>query len=280
MKNSNMPHLLIVEDDKVDQMAFERFAKTTDLPFSYQMVGSIQKAREAIKHGKFDLLVSDFFLGDGTAFDILLDLLEVPMIVVTGTGSEEIAVEAMKKGAFDYLIKDVDGQYLKMLPITVQNALHRFQIAHDLKNHQTNLEKLVEERTQELKKEIEVRKKAEKQLSVTLAREKILADIVRSAPVGIAFIYPDGRLENCNTSFLELTGYSSEELKSVHWNRQLTPVKWMTVEHEILQTLQPTQNSIRYEKEQKRKDGTIIPVELLVTANFDDAGNLIHYIGK
>ena len=147
-----MKHLLIIEDDKVDQMAFERFAKTPEFSFTYELVGSITDAKKALKNNRYNAIVSDFFLGDGNTFEILDLKVDIPLIVTTGTGSEEIAVNALKKGAYDYLIKDVDGYYLKMLPITIKNTLQRFQSEKDLKNYQLNLEEKVEARTSELKK--------------------------------------------------------------------------------------------------------------------------------
>ena len=49
--------------------------------------------------------------------------LDVPIIIVTGAGSEQVAVDAMKAGANDYLIKDSDRNYLKILPLTLNKAI-------------------------------------------------------------------------------------------------------------------------------------------------------------
>jgi signal transduction histidine kinase/DNA-binding response OmpR family regulator len=54
-----------------------------------------------------------------------------PMIMVTGTGDEETAVEAMKLGAGDYIVKDVDGGYLELLPTVIQQVLHRRRLAEE-----------------------------------------------------------------------------------------------------------------------------------------------------
>jgi two-component system sensor histidine kinase/response regulator len=48
-----------------------------------------------------------------------------PTIMVTGTGSEQIAVEAMKLGASDYVVKDVDGGYLDLLPAVIERVLQQ-----------------------------------------------------------------------------------------------------------------------------------------------------------
>ena len=195
-------HLLVVEDDKVDQMAFERFARTYDFPFTYQVANSVLEAKEVLKSHTFDAIVSDFYLGDGTAFEILELKMDIPIVVVTGTGTEEIAVEALKKGAYDYIIKDVDGYYLKMLPVTVENTLRRFQAEKELKEYHANLKRLVEERTQELKKEIEVRKLAEETIRVSEIRHRTLFESAADA----IFIMKENKFIDCNNATTQMFG--------------------------------------------------------------------------
>jgi signal transduction histidine kinase len=48
-----------------------------------------------------------------------------PLVMVTGTGNEEVAVEAMKLGADDYLVKDLDGGYLKLIPTLIHDVLQK-----------------------------------------------------------------------------------------------------------------------------------------------------------
>lgn len=54
-----------------------------------------------------------------------------PTIMVTGTGDEETAVQAMKLGAGDYIVKDVDGGYLELLPSVIEQVLHRQRLAEE-----------------------------------------------------------------------------------------------------------------------------------------------------
>lgn len=66
----------------------------------------------------------DFNIGPDTAFDLFDALQKIPFIIATGAGDEELAVQAMKKGAYDYLVKDMERNYLKTLDVTIQNAIH------------------------------------------------------------------------------------------------------------------------------------------------------------
>lgn len=122
-------------------------------------------------------------------------------------------------------------------------------------------------------------KQAEEELFQSLQREQTLADIVRDSPVAIAFGYPDGSLDNCNKAFSDLVGYSEEELKEISWNDVLTPDKWNDIEAEELKKLRPGNNIVHYEKEYIHKNGSVIPIDLVVSAKFDEENNLIHFVG-
>ncbi|MEE9616024.1 MAG: response regulator, partial [Anaerolineae bacterium] len=163
--------ILLVEDDKVDQMAFERFVERENLPYDYAIAGSISEARDVLTTERFDIALIDYLLGDGTAFDLFDEIGDIPIIVITGTGDEAIAVQAMKSGAYDYLIKDLQGNYLVILPVTVEGALRHRRAEDELRRYREHLEELVEERAAELIRvneqllaEIAERKRAEEAL--------------------------------------------------------------------------------------------------------------------
>lgn len=118
-----MIRCLFVEDDYVDQLALKRLVTAANLPWAYEMAASISEAKTFLRDESFDVIVTDYHLPDGNAFDILKLGLDIPVIIVTGAGSEQVAVDAMKAGANDYLIKDSDRSYLKILPLTLNKAI-------------------------------------------------------------------------------------------------------------------------------------------------------------
>jgi len=172
MPSDNL-RLLIVEDDQVDRMAFERFVQNKSLPYDYIVAGSISEAEDLLQSNTFDIIITDYMLGDGTGLDLFDSMGDLPVIVVTGTGNEEVAVTAMKRGAYDYLIKDPNGYYLTTLPVTVEKALKHKEAEKELARYRKDLETLVKKRTQELEKVIEERKKAEARLRQTQKMEAI-----------------------------------------------------------------------------------------------------------
>ena len=125
--------ILLVEDDIVDQMAFKKMVRQGALNYDYSIAGSVEEAAELIGSTCFDLVITDYMLGDGNAFDVIALLKDTPVIITTGAGNEEIAVRAMHEGASDYLVKDSEGNYLKVLPINIDKAIEAKNTQEQLK---------------------------------------------------------------------------------------------------------------------------------------------------
>jgi len=132
--------VLLVEDNKLDQMAFTRYIDDKKLQYDYAIASSFSQARSILETEKFDIVVSDYSLGDGTALDVLDLVKDVPVIVVTGAGDEEVAINAWKAGAYDYLSKDLERTYLKAVPKTIGNAIKHKRMEEALDRKQKNLE--------------------------------------------------------------------------------------------------------------------------------------------
>jgi len=139
--------VLLVEDDRVDQIAFQRAVSDQGLPYQYMIAGSIGQAREILANEELDVVISDFSLGDGNLFDILGTIVDrnIPLIVTTGTGNEGTAVKAIKSGANDYIIKDTERNYLKIMATTIEKALENKKVSLERKHAEEAL-RLSEER--------------------------------------------------------------------------------------------------------------------------------------
>jgi len=126
-----MTKILLIEDDKIDQIAFKRFVRAKGLEYDYTIAESVEEAKNYLAENKYDIVITDYLLGDGSAFDIFDSIIDTPFIFTTGEGDEEIAVSAMKAGAFYYYIKDQERNYLKFLPVTIQKALRNKQLEEE-----------------------------------------------------------------------------------------------------------------------------------------------------
>ncbi|MCB1034043.1 MAG: PAS domain S-box protein, partial [Acidobacteria bacterium] len=114
-------------------MAFERMIRRSDLDYRYAIASSLSEGLSAVARQEFDVVISDYHLPDGTAMELFQHCPGVPIIVITGAGDEEIAVKAMKAGASDYVIKDLERSYLAILPVTVDKALRKQTVDRELR---------------------------------------------------------------------------------------------------------------------------------------------------
>jgi len=117
------PQLLVVDDEPDLRTLYE----LTLLKIGYQVeaAADLASARDWLATQRFDLVITDMRLPDGTGLELVRELSQArrseKTIVVTAYGSAENAVDALKAGAFDYLTKPVDlGQFRS----AVANALH------------------------------------------------------------------------------------------------------------------------------------------------------------
>ncbi|WP_305909638.1 EAL domain-containing protein [Methylomarinum sp. Ch1-1] len=205
--------LLLIEDDLADQIIFKRFVKLRRLAYDYDIASSVAQASALLKSRQYQIVLADHSLGDGTAFDLLPQIpANTPTIFVTGSGDEEIAVKALKRGAADYLSKDVQGDYLKLLPLIIDNVLKSKAAEQELEIYRQRLEQQVEDRTRALRQEISERLQAEEKL----IQEKERA-LVTLKSIGDAVITTDenGLIEFVNPIAEKLTGWPHHEAKGL-----------------------------------------------------------------
>jgi PAS domain S-box-containing protein len=117
--------ILIVEDVPQDARAMENALKAEEFRFQSRRLDTREAFLTALEEFAPDVVLSDFTLPDFDALEALRLLKEhqydIPLILVTGSMSEEVAVECIKEGADDYLLK----ASLKRLPTSIQNVLQK-----------------------------------------------------------------------------------------------------------------------------------------------------------
>ena len=108
-KGGGLASLLLVEDSEAD-VAIISHALEAARVGRPEVAPTGQEALDRFARGQFDAVLLDHKLPDMTGLDVLRRLQEqgsdTPVIVITGAGNEQVAVEAMKLGASDYLVKD------------------------------------------------------------------------------------------------------------------------------------------------------------------------------
>jgi len=106
-KNMSIEKVIVLEDDAIVRSNLENFLRRQR--FDVASAGTLAAAHDYLSRDNFDLIFMDMRLPDGEGIELLKQLQARPQrplaVVMTGFGSVESAVECMKNGAFDYLIK-------------------------------------------------------------------------------------------------------------------------------------------------------------------------------
>jgi PAS domain S-box-containing protein len=101
--------ILVVDDDEIDRMAVRRALKAAGVQMELLEVGDCAGAIAVLQQQAFDFVFLDYHLPDGDALTLVQEIrtleITVPLVVLTGQGDEQIAVQVMKAGACDYLSK-------------------------------------------------------------------------------------------------------------------------------------------------------------------------------
>ncbi|HLI70289.1 MAG TPA: response regulator [Ktedonobacteraceae bacterium] len=150
--------VLLVDDDS---MLLQALSHTIALQMSTLIVESVDSAQEALKRlqeREYDTVVSDIKMPGMDGLALLKHVQErhpdTPVILITGHGDHWLAIQALRGGAYDYILKPIDREdFLAAL----QRALHTHRLRQQLKEQQRTLERyalslahLVEQRTREL----------------------------------------------------------------------------------------------------------------------------------
>ncbi len=119
-----MPRALVVDDDTNSCSGLADWVRGEG--FEVHTAETLAQARERLGQGPIDLAILDLQLPDGSAIDLVHELQERPaveVLIVTGHGSVDTAVEALRGGAVDYLTKPVDLARLRQALARIRRAL-------------------------------------------------------------------------------------------------------------------------------------------------------------
>jgi len=123
--------ILVIEDDENLRMIIsERLA---DMGFRISQASSLKGALEELDRESCHLALLDIFLPDQSGLEGLTKIREIvpsmPVIVMTAHGTIDMAVEAMREGAYEFVTKPLDFKHLEVL---VQRAIERFQLRTEI----------------------------------------------------------------------------------------------------------------------------------------------------
>lgn len=228
--------ILLLEDSLLDTELIQ--ANLTDGGIDCELV-RVETRTEfvaALEKDSFDLILSDYSLPsfDGiSALEIARTTCpSVPFIFVSATLGEELAIETLKQGATDYVLK----QRLERLAPVVHRALR------------------------EAKERLE-RKQVEAALQASEAKFRRLAE---SNVIGFVFWDVSGKITDANDAFLQMVGYTQEDLLAgkVRWDN-MTPPEYHHLDERAIEEMKKFGGAYSpFEKEYICKDGSRVPILL------------------
>jgi diguanylate cyclase (GGDEF)-like protein/PAS domain S-box-containing protein len=241
--------ILLVDDSEHDQLAHKRALRETG--YTVISAQTIFSGLELVTEFQPDVILLDYNLPDGNGLDFISLLWEQeselapPVVMLTGSGNESVAVAAIKAGVNDYLIKDVAGGHLKLLPMVVERAV---------RDHANRLAK----------------REAEQQL-------QLAANVYHNITEGILATKPDGTIASANPAFCGMAGYSVKELiganprimKSNRHDSHFYETLWSSIARD---------GCWQGEVWNRHKNGSLFLVRETITAIRDDHGRLQHYV--
>ena len=105
----NQLKILIVDDEEADRITVRRLLKRSGMETQITEAADYEEAKEKMSNNLFDCVLIDYLLPDQDGLTLVREIrqqgVKIPLIILTGHGDEEIAVDMMKAGASDYLSK-------------------------------------------------------------------------------------------------------------------------------------------------------------------------------
>jgi len=175
---------------------------------------------------EFDIVLLDYHLPEMNGLDVLRHIKkirpELPVIITTGHGSEDVAVQIMKEGAFDYVIKKED--YIERIPYVIKENLQQWLFEKE-------------------------KMKLESQLRESDERYR---NLFETSLDGIIILNPETKILSANPASTKISGYSLEELSHLNLNNIFRSAKDQKSFQELLKENE-TQENLEFELVSKDK---------------------------
>ncbi len=237
--------ILMLEDVPEDAEIIEWELKHFGLSFTAKRVETESDFLDALSKFSPDLILADYLLPSFNALFALSDKKciapDIPFIVVTGSVSEDIAVECMKAGAEDYILKT----NLKRLGSAVSSALKNSEMMKE--------KKLAERKILQLLRAVEQSPTA-----------KIITDV-------------EGNIEYVNPKFVELSGYSAEEALGKN-PRILKSGEMKSEDYKMLWTTISAGKTWKGDVHNRKKNGDLYWVSASISPIKLEDGTIINYV--
>jgi len=122
--------VLLIEDNPDHTLLTKRVLERADGDYQLDCASDAKEGLSRIYQHNYDVILCDYHMPGLNALDILREMRkrgeDSPFIVITSSGNEKIAVEAMKQGAYDYVVKDFS--YKDTLSMVIKRSIERYNM--------------------------------------------------------------------------------------------------------------------------------------------------------
>ena len=164
MSTNRQAQILTIDDEKAIRTSFSNYLEDLDYEVLTAKDGEI--GLDLFKEHDPDLVLVDLRMPKLDGLDVLEEINNIspdtPLIVVSGTGKIQDAIEAVRRGAWDYIMKPIEN--MSVLSHAIKQSLEKASLIEENKEYQKNLEKKVEKRTKKLKESNQKLKEINKRL--------------------------------------------------------------------------------------------------------------------
>ena len=133
MEETNAVRILCMEDDTGLARLLSK-----NLERRGYAVNIVEDGKEGIallEKTPYDVVLLDYHMPNMSGIEVIKKLAArgamPPVIMLTAEGNVEVAVEALKAGAADYIVKDADLKYLELLPVIIEQVLSKNRLVHE-----------------------------------------------------------------------------------------------------------------------------------------------------
>jgi len=138
--SSKAVKVLFVEDNRLDQLFLSRLIKSENYPFKFTFATSVEKATQLLKNRSFDIVVTDYMLPDGSALDLLNLKTALPVLVVTGSDSDQVRAKVFDAGAHECVAKETEQRHLKNIPRLINRTIEFVRLKQEVRELKERLE--------------------------------------------------------------------------------------------------------------------------------------------
>jgi len=288
---------IIAEDDPGHAEAIRRAFESFDASIFVQIVRTLREFREMVSQFAPDLAILDMNLPDGKALELLRYPPEsnaFPVLIMTSYGTEQLAVDALKAGAMDYVIKSAEA-FLNMphragRVLREWNLLTEHQTAQqELMLYRDRLEELVEERTAEVKKKTVLLEAINKVILNAISCEteeelgstflEVARDLTGSEAGHFGIINAEGRFDTISVSGPD--GAYSESLRqpeSVLKNMEIRGVNLGTM-HEGISRIVNGKDAFLQHPDHRDTPGEHLEIHSFLGVPWHHGGDVIGMVG-